>query len=97
LFVDQINYQGREDYNQGRSTYYGELQPRLSLGKLSGHKMAFGPVKLLAASYEFGEGDTESYLLGLASTWPSPASTISSSTSITASPMATGCALVPGR
>lgn len=66
FFVDQINYQGREDYNQGRSTYYGELQPRLSLGKLSGHKMAFGPVKdvLLAASYEFGEEDTESYLLG---------------------------------
>jgi nucleoside-specific outer membrane channel protein Tsx len=66
LFVDQINYQGRKDPGQGGSTYYGEFQPRLSLGKLSGTDLSFGPIKdvLIASSVEFGEGDTESYLLG---------------------------------
>lgn len=66
MFVDQINYNGQKDFSLGKSSYYGEFSPRLSFGKLSGRTLAFGPVKdvLLAATYEFGEGDTEAYLLG---------------------------------
>lgn len=66
LFVDQINYNGQKDPGLGRNSYYGEFSPRLSLGKLSGRNLAFGPIKdiLVAATYEFGEGDTEAYLLG---------------------------------
>lgn len=66
FFVDQINYQGKPDSGAGQETYYGELQPRLSLGKLSARDWSLGPIKdvLLASAYEFGEGDTKAYLLG---------------------------------
>ncbi|MBO3275824.1 outer membrane protein OmpK [Pseudomonas schmalbachii] len=66
FFLDQINYNGEEDPFNGKNTYYGEFQPRLSFGKISGADLSFGPIKdvLLAGTYEFGEGDTESYLLG---------------------------------
>lgn len=66
MFVDQINFNGEEDGLSGRNTYYGELQGRLSYSKLSGQKLTLGPIRdvLLAATYEFGEGDTEAYLLG---------------------------------
>lgn len=66
IFFDQINYNGKEDASNGKNTYYGEITPRLSFGKLTGADLSFGPVKdvLLAGTYEFGEGDTEAYLLG---------------------------------
>lgn len=64
IFFDQINYNGKEDASNGKNTYYGEITPRLSFGKLTGADLSFGPVKdvLLAGTYEFGEGDTEAYL-----------------------------------
>jgi nucleoside-specific outer membrane channel protein Tsx len=42
------------------------VQPALSFGKIFDQKLEFGPIKdvLLAMTYEFGEGDTESYLIG---------------------------------
>jgi nucleoside-specific outer membrane channel protein Tsx len=61
LFVDSTHYKG-----QPGSSTYGEISPRLSLGKLRGQAVEFGPVRdvLLAATYEFGEGKVESLLLG---------------------------------
>ena len=61
FFVDAIRFNGQDD-----SSLYGEFAPRLSLGKLAGTPLSFGPIKdvLLAATYEFGEDDVESYLLG---------------------------------
>ncbi|WP_312931433.1 outer membrane protein OmpK [Pseudomonas sp.] len=66
LFVDRILYQGKKDSNVGRNTYYGEFTPRLSFGKIFDQDLSFGPIKdvLLAMTYEFGEGDNESYLIG---------------------------------
>lgn len=66
FFLDRIFYNGKEDGNVGPSTYYGEFSPRLSFGKIFDKDLSFGPIKdvLLAFTYEFGEGDNESYLLG---------------------------------
>ncbi|SHF92642.1 Nucleoside-specific outer membrane channel protein Tsx [Microbulbifer donghaiensis] len=43
---------------------YTEVSPRLSLGKLSGRELAFGPVKdvLLASTLEFGNMDDPNHL-----------------------------------
>lgn len=67
-FVDSLHY--RQDDGSGhRSSWYGEVSPRLSLGKLSGRELAIGPIKdvLIAATYEHGRDAqiTESGLLGL--------------------------------
>ncbi|MFJ4145129.1 outer membrane protein OmpK [Pseudomonas sp. NPDC089734] len=66
FFVDKIFYNGKKDASNGPNTYYGEFSPRLSMGKIFGQKFEFGPISdvLLAATYEFGEGDNESYLIG---------------------------------
>jgi len=66
FFLDRIFYNGKEDGNVGPNTYYGEFSPRLSFGKILDKDLSFGPIKdvLLAFTYEFGEGDNESYLLG---------------------------------
>ncbi|WPP01374.1 outer membrane protein OmpK [Pseudomonas sp. HR96] len=66
LFVDNIFYNGKPDSDVGANTLYGEYSPRLSLAKISGHDFNFGPIKdvLLAGTYEFGEGDVESWLIG---------------------------------
>ena len=64
FFVDAIHF---SDVDAGDdTTYYGEFSPRLSFGKLSGAKLAAGPVTdvLLAATYEFGENDIKAYLIG---------------------------------
>lgn len=66
LFVDKIFYNGKPSASVGTNTYYGEFSPRLSASKIFNQPMSFGPVKdvLLALTYEFGEGDNESYLFG---------------------------------
>ncbi|WP_017906344.1 outer membrane protein OmpK [Pseudomonas asplenii] len=66
FFLDRIFYNGKADGNVGPNTYYGEFSPRLSFGKILDQKLEFGPIKdvLLAFTYEFGEGDNESYLVG---------------------------------
>ncbi|NBA93852.1 outer membrane protein OmpK [Pseudomonas sp. R5(2019)] len=66
LFVDKIFFNGKDDRNKGSNTYYSEFSPRLSFGKILGSDLSFGPIKdvLLAMTYEYGEGDTESYLIG---------------------------------
>ena len=66
FFLDRIFYNGKEDGNVGPSTYYGEISPRLSFGKIFDRKFEYGPIKdvLLAMTYEYGEGDSEAYLIG---------------------------------
>ncbi|SER36981.1 outer membrane protein OmpK [Halopseudomonas bauzanensis] len=66
LFVDSIHYNGAKDANGNNSTWYGEVAPRLSFGKLSGQQLTFGPITdvLLAGTYERGRGDIKNYLLG---------------------------------
>lgn len=67
VFVDGIKYNTEATNGAGDGhTFYGEISPRLSLGKISGADLSFGPIKdvLLAATYEFGEDDVDSYLLG---------------------------------
>ncbi len=66
LFVDKIFYNGEADGANGNNTYYGEFSPRLSMNKIFDRTFRFGPIKdvLLAMTYEFGEGDNESYLIG---------------------------------
>ncbi|MDT8438319.1 MAG: outer membrane protein OmpK [Wenzhouxiangellaceae bacterium] len=65
-FVDYTRFQGEADFFSGRRTWYGEISPRLSLGKLSGREWSAGPVRdvLVAATLEAGEGDVETWLLG---------------------------------
>ncbi|MCQ4324351.1 hypothetical protein CXK94_14660 [Stutzerimonas stutzeri] len=64
LFVDNKWYNGIS--GSDGHTYYGEFSPRLSLGKISGADLSFGPVKdvLISATYERGEGRNRNYLLG---------------------------------
>src|SRR3546814_14754320 len=64
LFVDNKGYNGIS--GSDGHTYYGEFSPRLSLGKISGADLSFGPIKdvLISATYERGEGRSRNYLLG---------------------------------
>ena len=67
LFVDTIKFNGEATNGAGDGhTFYGEISPRLSLGKLTGTDLSFGIVKdvLISATYEFGEDDVDAYLLG---------------------------------
>jgi nucleoside-specific outer membrane channel protein Tsx len=67
LFVDVIKYNTDATNGAGDGhTFYGEFSPRFSLGKISGADLSFGPIKdvLIATTYEFGEDDVESYLIG---------------------------------
>ncbi|MHA6287449.1 outer membrane protein OmpK [Maricaulis sp. CAU 1757] len=54
--------------NNGDAALYGEITPRLSLGRLTGRDWSTGPVRdvLLAANYERGEAGLQRYLAGLA-------------------------------
>jgi len=66
LFIDKIFYNGDEDRIKGPHAFYGEFSPRFSFGKILERKFAYGPIKdvLLAMTYEYGEGDSEAYLIG---------------------------------
>ena len=61
FFTDYTMFNGSND-----DTYYGEFSPRFSFGKVLGKDLSFGIVKdvLVATTYEFGEGNSESYLFG---------------------------------
>lgn len=67
FFVDGIKYNTDATNGAGDGhTFYGEFSPRFSLGKMTGSDLSFGIVKdvLISTTYEFGEDDTESYLIG---------------------------------
>src|SRR5690606_7095982 len=59
LFVDHKWFNGHSG-KDGR-TYYGEFSPRLSLGKVTGKDLSFGPIKdvLISATYERGESQAD--------------------------------------
>jgi nucleoside-specific outer membrane channel protein Tsx len=50
------------------NSFYGELSPRLSLSRISGRHLSWGPIKdvLVAGTYEFGDEGYEAYLIGAA-------------------------------
>ncbi len=60
--VDIYKYNG-SDISDG---LYGEVSPRISLGKITDSKIEFGIVKdvLFAFTYEFGKGDVGTFLAG---------------------------------
>lgn len=66
FFTDFIYYDGEKDLFNGSSTYYGELAPRLSAGKIIKKDLSVLFVQdwLLATCYEFGENDLKNYLVG---------------------------------
>lgn len=66
-FVDYTEYNGQQDANNGDAGTYGEFSPRLSFSKMMGNSPRDGFVSdmLFAGTYEFGEGDVETLLLGL--------------------------------
>ena len=99
FFVDSIHYSGKGNDNGRDDSTFGEFSPRLSFGKILQRDLSFGPIKdvLVAMTYEFGEGDVETYMIGPGFDRMSPASTTSPSTSITATPTATAWATVSGR
>ncbi len=61
LFIDFT------EFDDDTTDVYGELKPRLSLGKLTGNSYAFGPVSdvLLAFEWHKGEQDVEAYNTGV--------------------------------
>lgn len=65
-FVDGISFNGEDNSAGDSHTYYAEIAPRLSAGKLSGKDLSFGIVKdvLLATCYEIGDNDLKNYLVG---------------------------------
>ncbi|WXL26145.1 outer membrane protein OmpK [Ectopseudomonas mendocina] len=67
VFLDVIKYNTDATNGAGDGhTFYGEISPRLSFGKLTGRDLSFGLVKdvLISATYEFGEDDVDAYLIG---------------------------------
>ena len=62
LFFDVV------DSNTVGTTLYGEVTPRFSLGKISGHDLSFGPVQdvLLTGSINAGSNNYRAYLYGAA-------------------------------
>jgi nucleoside-specific outer membrane channel protein Tsx len=56
MFVDFVKFHGAAN-GADDSTWYGEISPRLSLGKVLGQDLSFMPIKdvLIAAMYERGE------------------------------------------
>lgn len=65
FFVDITNPDRSDD--ETKTSFYGELSPRLSLGKISGRELSLGVVKdvLITTTAEIGDG-FHNYLYGLA-------------------------------
>lgn len=63
---DNFFFVDREISEDGSKSHYLELSPRLSLGKISGKDLSFGPVKdvLLAGTWESGNG-FDNFLTGV--------------------------------
>lgn len=67
-FVDFIKPDG------GDYSYYIELAPRLSIGKMTGSDLSFGPVKdiLIATTFEKAKDQGPQYLIGLGADFDIP-------------------------
>lgn len=66
-FVDGIYLDGDKDYKGDRASYYGEIAPRLSAGKILDKDLSVLFIKdfLVAGCFEFGKNSSENYLIGL--------------------------------
>lgn len=66
MFVDYAKYNGEKDFFNGETGYYGEFSPRFSFSKIFGRDFKAGLITdmLIATTYEFGEGDVETLLVG---------------------------------
>jgi nucleoside-specific outer membrane channel protein Tsx len=67
VFLDVIKYNTDATNGAGDGhTFYGEISPRFSFGKLTDSDLSFGPIKdvLISTTYEFGEDDVDAYLIG---------------------------------
>lgn len=63
---DNFFFVDRTMPSEGDASFYGELSPRFSIGKLSGKKLAFGAINdvLVSTTLEMGDGFTN-YLYGI--------------------------------
>ncbi len=68
LFVDGVYFDGARDSNGNQVSYYSEISPRLSAGKISGKDLSVLFIQdfLISGCYEFGEGADENTLIGAA-------------------------------
>ena len=59
-FHDAIYYNGEVNGDNGKMSYYGEISPRVSLGKVLGKDLSVAFIKdwLFAYTYEYGEDPT---------------------------------------
>lgn len=66
IFVDGTWFNGQTDLKGDRQSYYGEIAPRLSAGKLTGRDLSVLFIKdlLLAGCYEFGKNADDTPLIG---------------------------------
>ena len=66
FFVDGIYFNGDKDFKDHNATYYGELAPRLSAGKILDKDLSVWFIQdfLLSGCFEFGENSTENILAG---------------------------------
>lgn len=68
MFFDTMYFTDNEKNAAGnQTTYYGEIAPRLSFGKMLQKDLSFGIIKdvLVASNFEFGQDADESLMLGL--------------------------------
>ena len=67
IFVDGIYFNGDQDSNGNKVSYYGEIAPRFSAGKIMKKDLTVWFIKdfLAAGCYEFGENSTDNLLGGL--------------------------------
>jgi nucleoside-specific outer membrane channel protein Tsx len=66
IFTDGIYFNGDRDSKGNRASFYGEVAPRLSAGKILDKDLSVLFIKdwLLAGCYEFGENSDENVLIG---------------------------------
>lgn len=66
FFTDFTDYISERDESNGGDSYYGEFSPRLSFSKITGKHVGAGFITdtLIAGTYEFGEGNVNTLLLG---------------------------------
>lgn len=65
-FADLIYYNGDTDFFNGDGSFYGEVSPRLSAGKILKKDLKTFFIKdyLVAGCFEFGENNLNNYLIG---------------------------------
>ena len=65
-FFDWINYIDESNFQGDDMSYYGEISPRFSAGKIFDSDLSFYFIRdwLITTTFEFGDNDVENYLIG---------------------------------